>query len=85
MAADINLVQLILEDTGFQDQLGFLPNVGDPWYGFWTTVQLLASGIIIGLGSEPLHHLITNLERKREKRARREKAVIEAQKKPLTT
>lgn len=44
-------------------------------------LQIALSGIIIGLGSEPVHHMITNLERRREDRARRarqEKAKLES-------
>ncbi len=68
--AGVNFVAVI------EQELGSTLLAGVP---VW--LQIAFSGIIIGLGSEPVHHMITNLERRREDRARRarqEKAKLES-------
>lgn len=46
-----------------------------------TDVQVVFSGVIIGLGAEPVHHIITSLEHRREMLAQRDrlnKALMDA-------
>lgn len=66
--ASINFVELIRavatdESTVFSTLLGGIPG--------W--LQIIISGILIGMGSEPVHRIIQNLERRREQRVKRQR------------
>jgi hypothetical protein len=66
--ASINFVELIRavaleEGTALSTLLGGIP----AW------LQITVSGILIGMGSEPVHRIIQNLERRREQRVKRQR------------
>ncbi len=66
--ASINFVELIRavateESTVFATLLGGIPG--------W--LQIVISGVLIGLGTEPVHRIIQNLERRRERRIKRQR------------
>ena len=66
--ASINFVALIRavaleEGTALSTLLGGVP----AW------LQIVVSGILIGMGSEPVHRIIQNLERRREQRVKRQR------------
>jgi len=66
--ASINFVELIRavateESTVFSTLLGGIP----AW------LQIVISGVLIGLGTEPVHRIIQNLERRREQRVKRQR------------
>jgi hypothetical protein len=58
-----------------------------PFYGKIDspTLQMVLTAILIGMGAEPVHHVIVNIERRREQNAERERlnnALVEAAQKP---
>lgn len=66
--ASINFVELIQAvatepDTTLSNLLGGIP----AW------LQITISGILIGMGAEPVHRIIQNLERRREQRVKRQR------------
>ncbi|NBB74326.1 MAG: hypothetical protein GVY35_11685 [Bacteroidetes bacterium] len=66
--ASINFVALIRavateESAVFSTLLGGIP----AW------LQIVISGVLIGLGTEPVHRIIQNLERRREQRVKRQR------------
>jgi len=66
--ASINFVELIQvvaaeEGTALSTLLGGIP----------TWLQVGISGVLIGLGAEPVHRIIQNLERRRERRVKRQR------------
>jgi hypothetical protein len=66
--ASINFVELIQvvaaeEGTALSTLLGGIP----------TWLQVGISGVLIGLGAEPVHRIIQNLERRREQRVKRQR------------
>ncbi len=56
VAAGVNLVQIL--------EINFLQS----WPGF---IQVTLSGVVIGLGAEPVHNIISSVEKRREDRAKR--------------
>lgn len=56
LAAGVNLVEIL--------GIGFLQS----WPGF---VQVTVSGVVIGLGAEPVHNIISSVEKRRKDRAKR--------------
>ncbi|NBC01630.1 MAG: hypothetical protein GVY15_12335 [Bacteroidetes bacterium] len=67
-AGGINFVELIRtvatdESTAIATLLQAIP----PW------LQVTVSGVLIGMGAEPVHRIIRNLERRREQRVKRER------------
>ena len=68
----INLIEIFEEE---------LPNTVDKLTNWSVLFQYIISGIVIGLGSEPVHNLITNMEERRnarERKAKLEKAMEES-------
>lgn len=67
-AGGINFVELIRtvatdESTAIATLLQAIP----------TWLQVTVSGVLIGMGAEPVHRIIRNLERRREQRVKRER------------
>jgi len=68
----INLIEIFEKE---------LPDTVDKLTNWSVFLQYIISGIVIGLGSEPVHNLITNMEERRnvrEKKAKLEKAMEES-------
>ncbi len=80
-ASGINLFTVI--ETALGESVASIP-----FYGTIDApnIQLLITGVLIGLGAEPVHHVINNIERRRELNAERErlnKALVEAAQKQV--